>query len=153
MTSPEGLPDGPTDPTQGTPESIGSYQTSPDATGYRQLTAKRLNGAGAALLIIEAIVVLFVPRAIAQTGPGLTSWRLTAVLAVVALLIVVAGLQRRPWGVWAGLVVQIPVLATGLLTGVMWFLGGLFVLLWIYLIRIKSEVLRSLPTRPPAEDG
>lgn len=115
--------------------------------------AKRLNGGGAAVLILEALVVLFVPRAIAHSGPGLTPWRLSALLAVVVLLVVVAGLQRRSWGPRAGLAVQLPVLATGLFTGVMWLLGGLFVLLWVYLLRIRAELLGSPPASPPKGDG
>ncbi|MDQ3734641.1 MAG: DUF4233 domain-containing protein [Actinomycetota bacterium] len=141
------------DPSEGRLEPIGSSEGRLHAEEIRRLTAKRLNGAAAAVLILEAVVVLFVPRAIAQSGPGLTPWRLTAVLAVVVLLIVAAGLQRRSWGTRAGLAVQVPVLATGFLTGVMWFLGGLFVLVWIYLLRIRSEQLGSLPASPPTEDG
>ncbi len=115
--------------------------------------AKRLSAGGAAILVLEALVVLFVPRAIAQSGPGLTPPRLAAVLAVVVVLIAVAGLQRRSWGPQAGLVAQLPVLATGLFTGAMWFLGGLFVLLWIYLLRIRAELLGSMPAKPPTVDG
>lgn len=115
--------------------------------------AKRLNGGAAAVLILEALVVLFVPRAIVQSGPGLTPWRLSAVLAVVVLLVVVAGLQRRSWGPQAGLAVQLPVLATGFFTAVMWFLGALFVLLWVYLLRIRAELLESPPVRPANGDG
>ncbi|MGI8720773.1 MAG: DUF4233 domain-containing protein [Geodermatophilaceae bacterium] len=110
---------------------------------------KRLNGGAAGVLILEALAVLFVPRAIAQSGPGLTAGRLVAVLAVVVLLIVVAGLQRRSWGPQAGLAVQLPVLATGFFTAAMWFLGLLFLLLWIYLMRIRGELLAPAPVQPP----
>lgn len=141
------------DPSEGRPEPTGSIEGRLHEEEIRRLTAKRLNGAGAAVLILEAIVVLFVPRAIAQSDPGLTPWRLTALLGVVALLIVMAGLQRRSWGPQAGLAVQVPVLATGLITGVLWFLGGLFVLAWIYLLRIRAEQLGSPPVTPRNEDG
>ncbi|MDQ3715740.1 MAG: DUF4233 domain-containing protein [Actinomycetota bacterium] len=97
--------------------------------------------------------MLFVPRAIAQSGPGLTPWRLAAVLAVAVLLIAVAGLQRRSWGPQAGLAAQLPVLATGFFTAVMWFLGALFVLLWVFLLRIRAELLESPPVRPANGDG
>jgi hypothetical protein len=143
----------PIDPNQGVPESKGSNQGVPESSGDRERLAKRLNGGAAAVLILEALVVLFVPRAIAQSGPGLTTWRLSALLAVVVLLIVVAGLQRRPWGPLAGLAIQLPVLATGFFTGVMWFLGGLFVMLWLYLLRIRAELLGSAPANPPTGRG
>jgi len=114
---------------------------------------RRLNGAGAAILILEALAVLFVPRAIVQTGPGLTTGRLLATLAVVVVLIVVAVLQRRSWGPQAGLAVQVLVLATGFFTAAMWFLGGLFTLLWVYLLRTRTELLGSAPASPPKADG
>ncbi len=134
--------------TQGRPEPI--EQAADQAVeAQRAQLWRRLNGGGAAVLVLEALAVLFVPRAIAQTGSGLTPWRLSAVLAVVVLLIVVAGLQRRPWGPRAGLAVQLPVLATGFFTAAMWFLGALFLLLWIYLLRIRAELLATPPRSPP----
>ncbi|MBA3367526.1 MAG: DUF4233 domain-containing protein [Geodermatophilaceae bacterium] len=139
----DGAPDDPIDSTQGVPES----------NADRERVAKRLAGGAAAVLILEALAVLFVPRAIAQSGPGLTTFRLSAVVTVVVLLIVVAGLQRRSWGSRAGLVVQLPVLATGLFTAAMWFLGGLFLLLWIYLMRIRHELLGSPPMKPSNGGG
>ena len=48
---------------------------------------------------------------------------------------------------------QIPVLATGVLTGVMWFLGALFVLVWFYLLRIRAEQLGSPPPNATTGDG
>lgn len=110
-------------------------------TANRGQLAKRLNGGAAAVLILEALMVAFVPRAIAQAGPGLTAWRLTALLAVVALLFVAAGLQRRSWGPQVGLAAQLPVLATGFIAGAMWFLGALFALLWLYLLSIRADLL------------
>ncbi len=140
------------DPSEGHLEPIGSSKGHLHSSGNQRL-AKVLNGAGAAVLILEVLVVLFVPRAIAQSGPGLTPWRLAAVLAVAVLLIAVAGLQRRSWGPQAGLAAQLPVLATGFFTAVMWFLGALFVLLWVFLLRIRAELLESPPVRPANGDG
>lgn len=151
---PEPLNESP-DPSEGRPEPIGSTEgrLHSDAEGDRERVAKRLNGGGAAVLIIEALVVLFVPRAIAQSGPGLTPWRLSAVLVVVVLVVMVAGLQRRSWGPQAGLAVQLPVLATGFFTAAMWFLGAIFVLLWVYLLRIRAELLGSPPESPASGGG
>ncbi len=142
-------------PNEGRPESTPAGQERTADGWSRERVAKRLNGAGAAVLILEALVLLFVPRAIAQTGPGLTATRLTLVFGVVGALIIVAGLQRRPWGRWAGLAVQLPVLATGLLTAAMWFLGVLFLGLWVYLLRIRADQLGSDPAQParPPGDG
>ena len=104
---------------------------------------RALGGAGAAVLLIEGIAVLFVPRGIAQSGPGLSGGRLWLLLALALVLILAAGVQRRPHGVVVGTVLQVPMLLTGLLNGVMWFLGGAFVLVWIYLLELRKDMLGS----------
>ena len=110
---------------------------------------RALGGAGAAVLIIEGIAVLFVPRGIAQSGPGLTGGRLVFLLVLAALLILAAGVQRRPPVVLVGTVLQVPLLLTGLLNGVMWFLGGAFVLVWLYLLELRKDLLGSAFGAPP----
>jgi hypothetical protein len=87
--------------------------------------------------------VLFVPRGIAQTEPGLTGGRLALLLTLSLVLILSAGVQRRPQGVLVGTVLQVPLLLTGLLTSVMWFLGGVFVLIWLYLLQVRKDLLGS----------
>jgi Protein of unknown function (DUF4233) len=105
--------------------------------------ARALGGAAAAVLVLEGIAVLFVPRGIAQSGEGLTGVRLTLLLVLAVVLILAGGLQRRPQGALVGTVLQVPLLLTGLLNGVMWFLGGLFVLIWLYLLQVRKELLGS----------
>ncbi len=105
--------------------------------------ARALGGAAAAVLLLEGIAVLFVPRGIAQTGEGLTGGRLTLLLVLSAVLILSSGLQRRPQGALIGTVLQVPLLLTGLMNGVMWFLGGVFVLIWLYLLQLRKELLGS----------
>ncbi|MCW2696216.1 MAG: conserved rane protein of unknown function [Modestobacter sp.] len=113
---------------------------------------KALNGAAAAILLLEGIAVLFVPRGIAQTGPGLTGARLTFLIALAVLLILASGLQRKPRGLLTGTVLQVPLLLTGLLGSAMWLVGGIFVLIWLYLLQIRKELLGS-PFGPPPEAG
>ena len=67
-------------------------------------------------------------------------------LAVV--LILAAGVQRRPQGVLIGTVLQVPLLLTGLFNSVMWFVAGAFVLIWLYLLQVRKELLA--PLRQPA---
>ena len=47
--------------------------------------------AAAAILVLEGIAVLFVPRAIAPTDEGLSGGRLTALLVLAVVLILAAG--------------------------------------------------------------
>jgi hypothetical protein len=128
----------------------GGLVTAPDPVR----AARALGGAGAAVLAIEGIAVLFVPRGIAQSGPGLTGGRLTYLLGLALVLVLAAGLQRRRQGVVVGTALQVPLLLTGLLNSVMWFLGGAFVLVWLYLLQLRKELLGSPfgPVRESAHD-
>ena len=113
--------------------------------------ARALDGGAAAVLVLEAIVVLFVPRGIAQTGPGLTGFRLTFLLTLAVLLILAAGVQRRPRGLIIGTVLQVPLVLTGLFNSVLWLIGGIFALLWLYLLQLRRDMLGSI--LPPPSPG
>jgi hypothetical protein len=118
---------------------------------------RALRGAAAAILVFEGIAVLFVPRGIAQSGPGLTGFRLTVLLVLAVLLILASGVQRRSRGLVVGTALQVPLLLTGLLNSVMWILAGAFVLIWLYLLQVRKELLGSpfgtLRTERPGEAG
>ncbi len=109
--------------------------------GGEQRVARAVRGALAATLLLEAVTVLFVPRAIAQVGDGLTAGRLALLLTLAGLLLVAAGLQRRRAGLILGSVLQLALIATGLLTPVMYALGALFTLVWIYMLRLRRHLL------------
>ena len=117
---------------------------------------RALNGAAAGILVLEGIAVLFVPRGIAQSGAGLTGVRLTLLLALSIVLILAAGIQRRSRGLYIGTALQVPLLLTGLLNGVMWFVAGVFVLIWLYLLQVRKDLLGSpfaTPRAPVADEG
>ena len=105
--------------------------------------ARALQGAAAAVLVLEGIVVLFVPRGIAQSGDGLTGWRLTYLLVLAVVLILASGVQRRPQGLYVGTALQVPLLLTGLMTSVVWLLGVLFAAIWLYLLQLRKDLLGS----------
>jgi hypothetical protein len=114
---------------------------------------RALNGAAAAVLVLEAVVVLFVPRGIAQSGPGLTGFRLTFLLTLAVLLILAAGVQRRPRGLVIGTVLQVPLVLTGLFNSVLWVIGGIFALLWLYLLQLRRDMLGSILPRAGTPPG
>ena len=117
---------------------------------------RALNGAAAGILVLEGIATLFVPRGIAQSGDGLTSGRLTYLLVLAVVLILAGGIQRRPRGLVVGTALQIPLLLTGLFSGVMWLVAGAFVLIWLYLLQVRKELLGSpfgAPRAPVPDDG
>jgi hypothetical protein len=114
---------------------------------------RALSGVAAGLLVLEGIATLFVPRGIAQAEGGLSGARLPYLLALAVVLILASGIQRRPLGVLVGTALQVPLLLTGLLNSVMWFVAGAFVLIWLYLLQVRKELLGSPFGAPAPGDG
>jgi hypothetical protein len=113
---------------------------------------RAMRGALAAALVLEALTVLFVPRAIAQSGSGLSAPRLAALLTLAAALGGTAFLQRRRVGPGLGSALQLAVIATGVLTPVMYALGVIFALVWVYLLRLRRELTGREPSTGPPGD-
>lgn len=114
--------------------------------------AKALSGAAAATLLLEGIAVLFVPRGIVQSD-GLGGVRLTVLIVLAVLLVLSSGVQRRPQGLLIGTVLQVPLLLTGFYSNAMWFVGGVFLLVWLYLLQIRKDLVGTpfgpVPDPPP----
>ena len=114
----------------------------PEQLAERAARADRATrGAAAAILGLEALVVLLLPRAIAYTASGLGGTRTGILIALAVLLIVAAGLQRRPWGIAARVGDAGAVRATGVLLVAMFFVGALFVLVWLWLLNIRHDLV------------
>ena len=104
------------------------------------------------VLILEALVIgLAIPVAIVQehlrhgvaggVGGG---------LAVCALLL--SGLVGRPgmgWALWAGTVLQVLVIASGVVVPAMYILGAIFAALWITGIRLARRLQAPPAPRAP----
>jgi hypothetical protein len=107
---------------------------------------KRLCGT---VLGMEAVIALLaiVPAKVvghASAGPA------AAVCGAIALVaIVLAGMVgRRPWALYAGSVLQLAVIACGVLLSVMYVLGAIFTALWftgIWLARKWERAPSSTP--------
>lgn len=111
-----------------------------DETADRARVSKAMGGVYAATLALEALTLLLVPRTVAQNG-GLTGLNLTATLGLAAVLVVLAGLQRRSWGFAAGSVGQLAFLATGCIVPAMFLLGAVFGGIWIAAYRLRRDLL------------
>ncbi|MEO7259664.1 MAG: DUF4233 domain-containing protein, partial [Jatrophihabitantaceae bacterium] len=95
-------------------------------------------GGLAALLCLEAFVVLLVPRGIAQTEEGVST---TKTLLLVGLAVVLVGcgfVLSRPWGIALGSVLQLALAATILLIPALAVVVVIFLLLWLYLLRTRQ---------------
>ncbi|WP_375501732.1 DUF4233 domain-containing protein [uncultured Jatrophihabitans sp.] len=122
-----------TEPFEPTPEQI-------EARARRADRATR--GALAAVLCLEAVVVLLVPRAIAFTT-GLGTTRTVILIALAVLLVAVGGLLRRPWGIAVGSAMQVLFTATGILIPTMFVVGVIFAAIWGRLLVLRHEVVGS----------
>ncbi|WP_153503159.1 DUF4233 domain-containing protein [Cumulibacter manganitolerans] len=103
--------------------------------------ARSMRGIYSALLILEAIVVLMVPATIRQFGVGLTGFRLTAIIVIVAALIALCAFIKKPWAVAAGWVLQAAVVLMGFWVWAMWPLGLAFAAMWWYAGRLHKQLL------------
>ena len=110
------------------------------------------------VLIMEAIVIgLAIPVAIVleHANRGLAGG-IGGGLAVCALLIGgVVGRPRMGWALWAGTVLQVLVIAAGVVVPAMYVLGVIFAALWvtgIWLVRRHETPSPSLSPRAPLGD-
>ena len=103
---------------------------------------KSLSAVMAATLILEAIVVLLAIPVVGAVGGGLTSVSLGYLIGLAALLIVLAGLQRKPWAIWANLSAQVLLLAGFAVYPGVGFIGVLFTGLWALIAYFRAEVRR-----------
>ncbi|WP_375484410.1 DUF4233 domain-containing protein [uncultured Jatrophihabitans sp.] len=134
MTDPDRAPETDDDqPQEPTPEQI-------EARARRADRATR--GALAAILALEAVVVLLVPRAIALTS-GLGTTRTVILIALAVVLVAVAGLLRRPWGIAVGSAMQVLFTATGVMITTMFVVGVIFAAIWLRLLMLRHEIVGS----------
>lgn len=96
----------------------------------------------AAVLGLEALVVLLIPRAIAFTT-GLGPVRTGICFGLAAVLIVGAALVRRSWGIAVGSALQVAFFASGILIATMFLVGALFIAVWLRILVFRHEVVGS----------
>lgn len=115
-----------------TPEQVAERATRADRATRRAL---------AAILGLEALVTLLVPRAIAFTSTGLGLSRTLILVALAVVMIVAAGLVRRRFGVGFGSVLQVLFVLTGILLPAMFVVGVIFAAIWGYLLSLRHELV------------
>jgi len=124
----ESLPE----PTEPTPEELAERAARAD---------KSISRALAGVLWLEAVCVLLVPRAIAQTSVGLTGVK-TGLLIGLAVVLVAAGLfVRRRFGIAVGSVLQLPMFAIGAWVFGILIVAAIFLGAWLYLLNLRHELV------------
>jgi uncharacterized protein DUF4233 len=125
------------------PEAPSDAEPTPEMYAERARRAdKASRGVLAAVLGLEALVTLLIPRTIAFTT-GLGPVRTAICIGLAAVLVVAAGLVRRPWGIALGSALQVPFLATGILIATMFLVAALFIAVWLRVLMFRHEVVGS----------
>lgn len=114
----------------------------PEQIAERATRANRATrGALAGILGLEAVVALLVPRALAFTATGLGGTRTALLVGLAVLMVLAAGLLRRPWGIGAGSMLQLPFLLTGIWLFPMFVVAVIFLAIWLRLLFLRHELI------------
>ena len=117
---------------------------------------KSFRGVMAGTLILEAIVVLLALPVIGSVGGGLTALSTGYVIGFTLLLVLMAGIQGRPWAIWANLGVQLGLIAGWVFYPGIGIMGVIFAVVWLMIAYLRAEVLRRerrglLPGQQPRD--
>ena len=58
------------------------------------------------------------------------------------MLILLAGVQGRPWAIWVNLGIQLVLIAGWVVSGAVGFIGLVFAGVWLLILYLRSEVKR-----------
>lgn len=115
---------------------------------------KSFAGVMAGTLILEAIVVLLAIPVVGAVGGGLNAASLSYLIGVAVLLVLLSGLQRKPWAIWVNLGFQLTLVAGFLVDPAVGFIGLLFTGVWALIAYLRAEVRRRQDTQavePPPD--
>jgi Protein of unknown function (DUF4233) len=118
----------------------GAPADAPRRSGLKNPQAA-VRGLGAGTLGLEAIVLLLAIQPIRILGGHLSGWGVGAVIALAVLAIVLAGSMGRRWAWPAGTVLQVLLIASGLLHWSLAALGLIFGATWAYASYVRHRIL------------
>ncbi len=87
----------------------------------------------AGTLILEAIVVLLALPVVSMVGGGLSAWSTAYLVGFAVFLVLLAGVQGRPYAIWLNLAVQFILVAGFFVYPAVGMVGLLFVVVWAIL--------------------
>ncbi|GIM98119.1 DUF4233 domain-containing protein [Paractinoplanes toevensis] len=100
-----------------------------------------VRGLGAGTLVLEAIVLLLAIQPIRIMGGHLSGWGVGAVVGLAVLAALLAGMMKRRWAWAAGTVLQVLLIACGLLHWSLAVLGLIFGAAWAYAGYVRKTIL------------
>ena len=122
------------DPAEG-PEAIHGAEPPPDPW-------KSFRGVMSATLILEVIVVLLALPVVSASHGGLTWSSGGFLIGFVVVLVLLTGLQGRPWALWANLAAQVVLIAGWAVHAAVGFIGLVFAAVWLLIAYLRAEVKR-----------
>lgn len=103
---------------------------------------KSFRGVMAGTLILEAIVVLLALPVVSVSEQGLTAYSGGFIIGFAAVLVLLAGVQGRPWALWVNLAVQVVLIGGWVINGMLGFIGVIFAAVWVLIAYLRNEVKR-----------
>jgi hypothetical protein len=94
--------------------------------------------------VLEAIVVALALLVLPKFGEGATPLGVTLIAGLAVAMVVAAGLQRRSWGLWLAIALQVAVIACGLLVPALAVMGGVFALVWAGILALRRDLLQKM---------
>ena len=105
---------------------------------------KGLRGVMAGTLVLEFIVFGLALPVVWKFGAGVSSAGFTVVAVLSVLMLAAAFVQRRPWGLWVALALQLAMVVCWIVHPAIGAMGLLFVAVWAYILYLRRDVARRM---------
>jgi hypothetical protein len=96
----------------------------------------------AGTLILEVIVVLLALPVVSVSQGGLTWTAGGFLIGMTGVLVLLAGVQGRPWALKANLAAQVVLIAGVVIHAAIGFIGVVFAAVWLLIAYLRAEVKR-----------
>ena len=100
-----------------------------------------VRGAGAGTLAIQALVLLLAVLPLRMVAGRYAGWAILAVVVEAVLCGVLAGLLRHRWAWYAGIAIQVLVIATGVFQWAIAIIGLVFGGIWLFVLHLRRTIL------------
>lgn len=103
---------------------------------------KSFRGVMAGTLILEVIVVLLALPVVSVFHGGLTPVSSGYLIGMAIVLALMSGMQGRSWALWANIGMQFVLILGAFIDVTIGIVGIIFLLVWLLILYLKSEVKR-----------
>lgn len=103
---------------------------------------KSFRGVMSGTLILEAIVVLLALPVVSQFHGGLTALSSGYLIGMALVLVLMTGLQGRPWALSANVGLQVVLIAGTFVDPTIGIVGVIFLVVWLLIVYLRVEVKR-----------